>query len=245
MVPAVRHGVAWLALIFSWTHFAQAQHALYRLPYAEGEAFMITQAPGGWISTHRTPESRHAVDIAMPEGTPVLAARKGVVIAAEWSYVAGGRIGALRASSNFVRVRHADGSIGNYAHLIHAGVAVEAGETVHAGKILGYAGSTGFSSGPHLHFAVTRETRNAELAEEVSEPVTFYVGKPPVAFAPRVGLAVTANYSSPAEPPAPQPETSQPVFSPPRGESRAGWSWLVALAMALAGTAWFYRFSRS
>lgn len=49
---------------------AQAPDASYRLPYRDGLAFRIGQAPGGPISTHTTPDSRYAVDIGMPLGAP-------------------------------------------------------------------------------------------------------------------------------------------------------------------------------
>ena len=69
-------GVAFVTL-------AQAAEPLYRLPYLEGQAYAVSQAPGGFISTHTAPESRHAVDFRMPEATPVVAARQGVVAAVE------------------------------------------------------------------------------------------------------------------------------------------------------------------
>jgi murein DD-endopeptidase MepM/ murein hydrolase activator NlpD len=210
-------------------------------------AFMISQAPGGIVSTHVTQDTLHAVDFAMPEGTPVVAAREGVVIALEWRHAAGGTSRALLDKGNYVRVRHADDTIATYAHLAHAGVAVEPGEFVAAGRILGYSGATGFASGPHLHFAVTRETFRDGALAEISEPVMFYVGNPPVVFAPRMGLAVTAGYSSPAE--APRPSRGAPERTPwPDYRARAGVApgiaWLFALAFGLAGIVWFWRFSR-
>jgi murein DD-endopeptidase MepM/ murein hydrolase activator NlpD len=221
---------------------------LYRLPYAEDTACMISQAPGGIVTTHTTAATMHAVDFAMPEGTPVLAARKGTVIGVEWRHERGGRSFTLVDKGNYVRVRHEDGTIATYAHLMPAGVAVEPGETVPAGKILGYSGATGFASGPHLHFVVTREVGADGTVQEVSVPVTFYVGEPPVAFAPRAGLAVTANYSSPAQPPPPPGAHAArrapwPAYASSSG--RAGeLELLLACVLALVGIAWFYRFSR-
>src|SRR5436190_12089848 len=127
---------------------------LYRLPWPEGRSFVITQAPGGKITTHFAKSSRHAIDIAMPEGTPVLAARRGVVIASEARHVAQGE--PLTDLGNFVRVRHEDGTLAVYAHLAHEGVAIELDEEVEAGRLLGYSGTTGYSTGPHLHFGVSR-----------------------------------------------------------------------------------------
>lgn len=256
MGPAVR--LACLALPFAWMQGAAAQEALYRLPYLEGQAYTISQAPGGFITTHTTKDSRHAVDFKMPEGTPVVAAREGVVIAAEWHYQAGAARQALRSQGNVVRMRHYDGTVANYAHLMHFGVAVEDGEIIEAGRILGYSGSTGYASGPHLHFGVTGLQRAGDTTEEVSVPVRFYNGDRANAFAPRVGLAVTAAYALPDAPMAVPPLAPPAVArSEPRRDDAAqmmpspeviagGFARLAAWCVfGVLGMAWFYRFSRS
>jgi murein DD-endopeptidase MepM/ murein hydrolase activator NlpD len=171
--------------------------ALYRVPWLDGRTFIIGQAPGGRMVTHTSPASRNAVDIPMPEGTPILAARAGVVFLTVAENDAGGTDEAYRSKANVVRILHADGTVGNYVHLMHGGVAVTNGERVEAGKLIGYAGNTGMSSGPHLHFAVTRVVREGDELSEVSEPFRFYVGSPPLLFTPQFGLAVKADYSSP------------------------------------------------
>ena len=176
--------------------------ALYRTPWLDGRTFIIGQAPGGRMSTHLTPSSANAVDIPMPEGTPILAARAGVVFQTVAENDAGGADEAFRSKANVVRILHADGTVGNYVHLMHEGVAVKSGERVEPGKLIGYAGSTGLSSGPHLHFAVTRVVRDGDELSEVSEPFRFYIGSPPRLFAPQTGLAVKADNSPSA--PAPQ-----------------------------------------
>jgi murein DD-endopeptidase MepM/ murein hydrolase activator NlpD len=228
--------IACLALALLWAHGAPAQ-VLYRLPWPEGRSFIFGQAPGGMITTHATRDSLYAVDIPMPEGTPVLAARAGVVVQAEWR-------------NGIVRVRHEDGTIATYVHFMHAGVVVEEGEQAEAGKLLGYSGTTGFSTGPHLHFGVTRLERAGETWEEVSVPVTFYVGDPPVTFAARAGLIATADYSPRAELPR-APRTSRrlvewkPRTLAPEELPRALAELAVWLAAGLAGLAWFWRFSRN
>ena len=172
--------------------------ALYRVPWMEGRSFVIGQAPGGRMVTHLTAASREAVDIPMPEGTPILAARAGVVFMTVADNDAGGADEAYRSKANVVRILHGDGTIGNYVHLMHEGVAVKSGERVEAGKLIGYAGNTGMSSGPHLHFAVTRVVREGDELSEVSEPFRFYIGTPPRPFRPLSGLAVRSDYSSQA-----------------------------------------------
>jgi murein DD-endopeptidase MepM/ murein hydrolase activator NlpD len=176
--------------------------AMYRVPWMDGRTFIIGQAPGGKITTHLQPYSKEAIDVTMPEGTPIVAARGGVVFSAISEHDNKGALHeSMRTKANLVRVMHDDGTIGNYVHLMPAGVAVQAGEVVQAGKLLGYAGSTGFSAGPHLHFAITRVVRDADGFSEVSEPITFHVGNPPYLFQPRTGMIVTANYASPGQAP--------------------------------------------
>jgi murein DD-endopeptidase MepM/ murein hydrolase activator NlpD len=56
--------------------------------------------------------------------------------------------------ANFVRVLHDDGTMGLYAHLKPEGVLVRVGQRVRQGQRIGLSGNTGFTTGPHLHFAV-------------------------------------------------------------------------------------------
>jgi len=175
--------------------------AMYRMPWLDGRTFVIGQAPGGPVITHNTPASREAIDVPMPEGTPILAARAGIVFQAVSQNDTGGADESFRSKANVVRVLHGDGTIGNYVHLMHEGVAVKQGERIEPGRIIGYAGNTGQSSGPHLHFAVTRVVRDGDELTEVSEPFRFYIGQPPHLFRPQFGLVVKADYSSPGIPP--------------------------------------------
>jgi murein DD-endopeptidase MepM/ murein hydrolase activator NlpD len=240
--------IACLAIGFLWAASAGAE-VLYRLPWADGLAFMFTQVPGGRITTHFTKETLHSLDIAMPEGTPVVAARSGVVEALQTRYGATRDEEPLTFEGNFVRVRHGDGSTAVYAHLRHRGVAVAVGQAVEAGQLLGYSGASGDVEQPHLHFAVTRVERNSSGWQEVvSVPVKFYVGVPAVPFSARSAVRAAANYSGAAEVPRAPSETS--LFRWKRAEPEPGdevlaWGLLAAwLACAVAGLAWFWKFSR-
>jgi len=175
---------ACLAIGLLWTALAGAEE-LYRLPWPDGLTFMFTQAPGGRVTSHFTQSTLHAVDIAMPEGVPVVAARDGVVEAAEAFHAASPEEEPATYEGNFVRVRHADGTAALYAHLKHQGVAVAVSDAVRSGQLLGYSGSSGDVREAHLHFAVLRDG--------VSLPIRFYVGVPPVVFQPRAALRVMAN----------------------------------------------------
>ena len=85
----------------------------------------------------------HGVDLAAPSGTPIYATRSGVVNTA--SYEAGG-------AGNYVSIDHKDGYSSIYMHMTR--YVVYAGQYVYAGQVIGYCGSTGASTGPHLHFGI-------------------------------------------------------------------------------------------
>ncbi len=90
-----------------------------------------------WGRMHR------GVDVAGPVGTPVVAAAMGVVEQAGWN--SGGY-------GNLVDIRHPDGSLTRYAH--NSRLNVSAGQTVRKGQQIAEMGSTGYSTGPHLHFEI-------------------------------------------------------------------------------------------
>ncbi|WP_414828983.1 M23 family metallopeptidase [Alteromonas sp. H39] len=98
--------------------------------------------------------SRYAIDFDAPEGTPVLAARGGIVIDTKADGKRGGPSKSLAKYANYVAILHDDGTTGEYYHLRYAGVTVSRGDTIEAGQLIGYTGNTGFSSQPHLHFGV-------------------------------------------------------------------------------------------
>jgi murein DD-endopeptidase MepM/ murein hydrolase activator NlpD len=129
-----------------------ARDVVYSLPVDEAR-FELGQGFHGGFS-HQDDANRYAVDLIVAEGTPVLAARNGVVMQALSGFREGGTDPSLADRANQVRVLHDDGSMGLYAHLQEGAVFVRAGEKVTLGQVIGRAGSTGYSTGPHLHFAV-------------------------------------------------------------------------------------------
>jgi murein DD-endopeptidase MepM/ murein hydrolase activator NlpD len=158
----------------------------YRAPFATARSFEVTQAPPDAI-THRDEGSRHAIDIAMPVGSAVHAARDGVVINVAHKFFRGGTTQEVRDEANFVQVLHDDGTTAVYAHLQLNTVRVRPGQRVGRGEYIANSGNTGYSSGPHLHFVVLR---NAGLRSE-SVPVIF-AGPGDAAVTPRRGQALTA-----------------------------------------------------
>jgi murein DD-endopeptidase MepM/ murein hydrolase activator NlpD len=125
----------------------------YLLPLQQ-HGFRIDQGFGGGFS-HNDSQNRYAVDFAADIGTPVLAAREGVVMQVENDFAKAGlnreRYG---GRANFIRILHDDGTMALYAHLREEGALVRVGQRVRAGQQIGLSGNTGFTTGPHLHFVI-------------------------------------------------------------------------------------------
>jgi len=148
----------------------------YPLPW-RGGPFRQTQGANGQYS-HFTAKGRYAVDIAMPEGTPIIAARGGMVVKVENEQSGRGN----NPAGNFVRVLHDDGTMGVYLHLMQGSVVVREGQRVATGERLARSGNTGNSTGPHLHFVVQRNVGLAiesipfDFAQPVNSLPNFAVG---------------------------------------------------------------------
>lgn len=127
---------------------------LYKLPFFKGYEVYVSQGYNG-ESTHKG-LSAYAIDFPVPVGTPVYAAREGVVVGSEGSNNVGGASAEFRQYANYVIIEHSDGTMGNYYHLKQGGNVVAIGKKVSKGELIGYSGNTGYSSGPHLHFSVSK-----------------------------------------------------------------------------------------
>ena len=107
----------------------------------------------GWPVSGRITQkywTRHlAIDIGAPKGAPVLAADSGYVVQSGWSNVGYGYM---------ILINHGNGYITRYGHL--STLNVEVGDSVKKGQLIGRVGSTGNSTGPHLHFEIIRGSAN-------------------------------------------------------------------------------------
>ena len=149
-----------------------AQHEVarpYRVPVAVSSQFTVTQAYPD-VVTHTTEDARYAVDIAMPIGTDIFAARDGLVFDVSADNFRSGldpdRDG---PAANVVQILHDDGTYAVYAHLNWNSIRVRPGDRVVRGQYIAESGNTGFSSGPHLHFVVLRNVG----MRTTSVPVVF------------------------------------------------------------------------
>lgn len=146
-----------------------ADDQVYELPYAKGSSYKVVQGHHGAFS-HTGGADEYAIDWKMPEGTEVCAARDGLVVKSKDDSNEGGPNLKFQHSANCILIQHDDGTIGIYAHLKKDGNRVKAGDRVKTGDVIGLSGNTGFTSGPHLHFAVFKAKNGAERE---SIPVKF------------------------------------------------------------------------
>ena len=121
---------------------------LYDLPYAKGKQYRVEQGYNG-VFSHR---GENSLDFNMKQGTPVRAAREGLVIAVVQRFSESCWSDACRDKANYVLVYHSDGTIGDYSHLQYNGARVVIGDTVRKGQLIALSGNTGYTRGPHLHF---------------------------------------------------------------------------------------------
>ena len=152
----------------------------YAVPFGGSEARELVQGFDG-SETHLG-SMRYSLDFAMPEGTPVLAARDGQVLLVQDGFTQGGTDPELLERANLVVVAHRDGSMASYGHL-RRGVRVRVGEHVRAGQVVGFSGATGFAGQPHLHFHVGKRmlgepgrTVPIKMKDAEGRPIQLEVG---------------------------------------------------------------------
>jgi murein DD-endopeptidase MepM/ murein hydrolase activator NlpD len=192
LAQGTRTGAAKAVLRYAWLTALGSPDAVhnpprpYRVPFGVGSTYLVSQAFPSRI-THSTPDSQYAVDIALPDGTPVYAAREGTVINARHDSFRGATAPVMLDQANVIEILHSDGTIGLYAHLHWDSIRVRIGVHVARGQYIANSGNTGFTSGPHLHFAVLRNSG----AADVSVPIEF-AGIADAAVTPITQMPLTA-----------------------------------------------------
>lgn len=127
--------------------------------------FLKSPLPYGRISSRFTKKRfhpilriirpHHGIDYAAPSGTPVYAVGEGRVIFAGWK----------KGYGYFVSISHKNGYVTGYGHLKSIRNGIKKGRWVEEGEIIGYVGSTGLSTGPHLHFEIKKNGRFLNFLE--------------------------------------------------------------------------------
>lgn len=122
---------------------------VYELPFKKGDKYKVVQGYGGLFSHQHIA----ALDFEMPVGTPVHAARGGIIYSYKDNSDEGGIFSKYKKKANYIIIQHDDGSFGCYWHLKKNGVLIKKGK-VNKGQQIGISGATGLVLRPHLHFSV-------------------------------------------------------------------------------------------
>lgn len=142
----------------------------YLRPFSENANATISQGFNGQAS-HNDALNAYAIDFALLLGTPVMAARNGIVMEViDGNPDLGGSKASDLDNANLIRIVHDDDSMAVYGHLLEGSVTVKPGQWVAAGTVIAQSGNSGFSHGPHLHFAVQINTG----MQLISIPFTMY-----------------------------------------------------------------------
>jgi len=155
---------------------------VYNYPVSSNIKRQISQAFHGRFSHSHQP-NLYAVDIALPIGTNIIAARGGIVAMVKDTYSVGGVDNYFLDKANMVMIFHDDGTYAIYAHILMGSAKVKPGQRVKEGQLIAQSGSTGYSSGPHLHFVVLKNTDE----QLVSVPFKFKT-KNGTVFVPQAGM---------------------------------------------------------
>lgn len=139
--------------------YPKAEESPYHLPWNAGVTRFVAQGNRSYTS-HRDLHL-YAWDFVMPNGTPVLAARAGTVIAVEDSF------DGIGLRSNYLWIEHDDGTRAGYAHIRHRSSLVAVSDKVKQGQPIAWSGMVGQTTFPHLHFYVLGKDRTASI------PISF------------------------------------------------------------------------
>lgn len=201
-------------------------HAVYRFEHADGrvgyydptgrsarKALLRTPIDGARLTSgfgmRRHPilgfsRMHKGIDFAAPIGTPVYAAGDGIVEIA----------GRHAAYGKYVRIRHNSVYATAYAHLSRYGQGIQAGRRVAQGQLIGYVGTTGLSTGPHLHYEILERGRQVDplkVRQDVVDALTgrdlerFIARRDAIDRMRREALAGTAVAQAGEDSPSPRP----------------------------------------
>lgn len=125
-----------LPSVDNYIPYINEEETNYSIPLPRGSYTVSSHYGWRWGREHQ------GIDLSAPTGTPVLASKAGVVVLSQW----------YGAYGYTVIIEHSDGERTLYAHLSATGTNV--GTTIPQGRVIGWVGSTGRSTGPHLHFEI-------------------------------------------------------------------------------------------
>jgi len=125
----------------------------YSLPFPKQKSYVVLQGNNG-VFSHYGSFSENAIDFKMPVGDTICAARNGYVVRVVEHNTKQGFDESYRDYANFITLYHEDGTYSQYVHLKKNGALVNVNQYIKQGEPIGLSGHTGWSTEPHLHFAV-------------------------------------------------------------------------------------------
>jgi len=134
---------------------------VYSYPWPKGKSFRVDNGFNGYGA--HTGIWAYGVDFKMKVGSPICAARSGVVVGVEQGFSKGGNDPALGNKANYIYIKHNDGSIARYLHIKRKGARVRLGQKVKIGQVIALSGNVGWSTDPHLHFDIVVPDGNGGL----------------------------------------------------------------------------------
>ncbi|HTS80870.1 MAG TPA: peptidoglycan DD-metalloendopeptidase family protein [Myxococcaceae bacterium] len=193
------------------------------VPFGCGMSFPVSQVHN--VGSH-VGNDAWAWDFRMPEGTPVVAARDGIVRLARGDSDEGGCDPSLARKANYVVLEHDGGLETQYLHF--SVVSVLPGQRVRRGDLLGYSGKTGWACGAHLHFKVATPTTagwnnpsvEARLAGFGDPALESWVSSPPCSTSVEIARPLPRPVPAPAAPGEVQSAALAATVHPP-AEPRA------------------------
>lgn len=166
---------------------AMADSTNYRLPVSPGLTYKITQSFNGRFSHSKSP-NKYAVDIAMKVGSYITAARAGTVFWVKEDYHFSGQADYFLDKANVMYILHEDGTYAIYAHLLPSSSLVNIGDTVKAGQKIARAGSSGYSTGPHLHFVICKN-----IGFKLTSVPFLFMSPQGAPYTPKRGMKVSSK----------------------------------------------------
>ncbi|WP_407635800.1 M23 family metallopeptidase [Halobacteriovorax marinus] len=118
-----------------------------------------------------TKELKYGLDFDLRVGTPIHAARSGIVYEVKSDSNVRGKDRSFIKKANYIRIKHSDQTYSLYAHLKYQGVFVKKNDVIKEGQLIGLSGNTGYSDAPHLHFEVYKIDKEGEKRRSL--PVTI------------------------------------------------------------------------